>query len=197
MNKLEAQIFIQESGNYDECDEEYILETYEELLRHIGFKDERRDKRYVVKFHDIGYYMPYDGDNENDFWHLFDMFCDEQIEWMDEENKTEGIDEGLMLTRWNCGHYPAFSVDIEEITKENAIELAMEIYDEVGYRGKEYVENYIFMVNNLQAMEDNYMWNWFEFLRCGEYMPEKDIKEMEDKYKADEERRKNAAIHQR
>lgn len=192
MGKLEAQAIIEDSGNYDEEDTEYILETYEELCKHIGFEDQRRDSRYVVKFHDICYYSPYDGDNEQLFWNLFDEFCNEQLEWMQEENEEEGIDEDLMLTRYNCGHYPAFKVDIPEITEENTIELAMNIYDEAGYRGPEYVKSYIFMVNNLQAMEDNYMENWIEFLRCGEYIPEETIKEMENNYKSDKERRKNA-----
>ena len=192
MNKLEAQIVVENTGNYSELDMDYILETYEELEKNIGFEDKRRDSRYVVKFHDICYYSQYDGDNEQLFWNLFDEFCNEQVEWMEEENKTEGIDEELMLTRYNCGHYPAFRIDIPEITKENTIEKAMEIYDEAGYRGPEYVKSYIFMVNNLQAMEDNYMENWFEFLRCGEYLPEREIKEMEEKYHKDMERRKAA-----
>lgn len=190
MNKLEMQAIAEASGNYDEEDIEYILETYEELCKHIGFEDRRKDSRYVVKFHDICYYSPYDGDNEQEFWNLFDMLCDDQVEWMKEENATEGIDTDLMLTSYNCGHYPAFVVNISEITNENATELAMNIYDEVGYRGAEYVKSYIFMVNNLQAMENNYMYEWIEFLRAGEHMPEKDIKEMEDKYKSDQERKK-------
>lgn len=196
MNRLEAKALIEADGYYEEEDEEYILETYDELIKNIGFEDNRRDKRYVVKFHDIGYYMPYEDENEVDFWNLFDLFCQDQIEWMDEENEMKDIDEEIMLTSWNTGHYPAFRVDIEEITDENAVELAMKIYDEVGYSGKEYVKNYIFMVNNLQAMEDNYMYLWFDFLRCGEYMPEKDIKEMEEKYKLDQERRKNVTTHE-
>lgn len=190
MNKLEAQIVVENTGNYDEEDIEYILETYEELEKHIGFEDKRRDKRYIVKFHDICYYTPYDENNEQKFWNLFDIFCEDQAEWLEEENKTEKIDEELMLTRWCVGHYPAFRVDIPEITKENTIEKAMEIYDEVGYRGQEYVKSYIFMVNNLQAMEDNYMDMWIEFLRDGEYIKEESIKEIEDKYKSYKERRK-------
>lgn len=189
MNKLEAQIIVENTGNYDENDMDYILETYEELEKNIGFEDKRRDSRYVVKFHDICFYSPYNENNEQEFWDLFDMFCNEQVEWMEEENKTEGIDEELMLTHYNCGHYPAFRVDIREITKENIIEKAMEIYDEAGYRGPEYVKSYIFMVENLQAMEDNYMENWAEFLRCGEFLPEKEIKDMEEKYHKDMERR--------
>lgn len=190
MNKLEAQIVVENTGNYDEEDIEYILETYEELEKHVGFEDKRRDSRYIVKFHDICYYTPYDEGNEQEFWNLFDMFCEDQVEWLEEENKTEGIDEELMLTRYNCGHYPAFKVNIPEITKENTIEKAMEIYDEAGYRGPEYVKSYIFMVNNLQAMEDDYMNEWIDFLRAGEYIKEESIKEIEDKYKSDKERRK-------
>ena len=190
MNKLEAQIIVENTGNYDEEDVEYIIDTYTELMKHIGFEDRRRDSRFVVKFHDICYYAPYDGDNEQEFWDLFEIFCNEQYEYVKDANDTEGVDEDMMLTHYNCGHYPAFTVDIPEINEENAIELAMKIYDEVGYRGEEYVKSYIFMVNTLQNMEDNYMEDWFEFLRCGEYMPEKTIKEMEDKYKSDKERRK-------
>ena len=191
MNKLEAQIIVENTGNYDEEDIEYILETYEELEKHIGFEDNRRDNRYVVKFHDICYYTPKELEEDDDkFWNLFDAFCQDQVEWLEEENKTEGIDEELMLTHVYVGHYPAFRVDIPEITKENTIEKAMEIYDETGYRGPEYVKSYIFMVNNLQAMEDNYMDMWIEFLRCGEYIEEESIKEIEDRYKSDKERRK-------
>lgn len=193
MNKLEAQIIVENTGNYNELDMEYILETYEELEKNIGFEDRRRDSRYVVKFHDICYYSPNEEIvSESEFWDLFSAFCDEQIEWMDEENKEAGIDEGLMLAHYNCGHYRTFRIDIPEITKENTIELAMKIYDETGYRGEEYVKSYIFMVKNLQAMEDNYMENWFEFLRCGEYIPEEEIKNMEEKYHKDIERRKAA-----
>ena len=190
MPRIEAQIGAENTGNYDEEDIEYILDTYDELEKHIGFEDNRNDSRYVVKFHDICYHSPSEEIiSDEEFWDLFSMFCDDQAEWMDEENKTEGIDEDLMLTRYNCGHYQAFRVDIPEITEENIIEKAMEIYDEAGYRGPEYVKSYVCMVKNLQAMEDNYMENWIDFLRCGEYIPEEDIKNMEEKYHKDMERR--------
>lgn len=191
MNKLEARIIVEDTGNYDEEEIEDILEICEELEKHIGFEDRRRDSRFVVKFHDICYYSPDEKIvSDPTFWSLFDIFCDEQIEWIKEENETEGIDGDLMLTHYNCGHYPAFKVDIPEITKENIIDKAMEIYDEADYRGAEYVKSYIFIVEKLQAMEDNYMENWFEFLRCGEYIPEEEIKNMEEKYHKDMERRK-------
>lgn len=191
MNKLEAQIIVENTGNYYDEEMEEILNIYEELLKHVGFEDNRRDKRYIVKFHDICYYTPKELEEDDDrFWNLFDAFCEDQVEWLKEENNVNHIDEEEMLTRWSVGHYQAFKVDIPEITKENAIDIAMKVFDEVDYDGVEYVKNYIIMVNNLQAMEDNYMEDWIEFLRCGEYIEEKSIKEIEDKYKSDKERRK-------
>ena len=191
MNKLEARIIVEDTGNYDEEDTDYILKICEELEKNIGFEDNRRDIRFVVKFHDICYYSPDEKIiSDSEFWNLFDIFCEEQIEWICKENEEEGIDGELMLSNYSCGHYQAFRVDISEITKENIIDKAMEIYDEVGYRGAEYVKSYIFVVKNLQYMEDNYMEDWFEFLRCGEYIPEEEIKNMEEKYHKDMERRK-------
>lgn len=191
MNKqMEARIIVEKDGSYDEEDIDYIMETYNELMKHIGFEDNRSDKRYIVKFHDICYYTPDENEwDDNSFWNVFDMFCDDQAEMLEEDIKEEGIDTDIMLTRYNCGHYPAFVVDIPEIKEEDAIILAMKIYDEVGYRGEEYVKNYIYMVEALQNMEDYYMENWIEFLKCGEYLPEKYIKEIEDKYKDAKERR--------
>lgn len=193
MNKLEAQIIVENTGNYDEGDTEYILETYEELDKHRDFKDNRRDKRFIVKFHDIFYYMPdeFEKGNEDLVDSLFDDFCWQQSEWIAEEAIEEDIDIDMMLADMYVGHYQAFLVDIPEITDENIIDLAMKIYDEAGYRGKEYVKGYIHLVNLLQDLEDNYMTYWIEFLRSGEYMPEKYIKEIEEKYKSDKERRIN------
>ena len=58
MNKLEAQMIVENTGNYSEEDVEEVMDTYEELMKNVGFEDNRRDKRYIVKFHDIFYYMP-------------------------------------------------------------------------------------------------------------------------------------------
>lgn len=194
MNKqMEARIIVERDGGYDDEEIGYIMETYNELMNHVGFEDNRSDKRYIVKFHDICYYTPDKNEcDDNDFWNAFEIFCNDQAEMLEEDLKEEGIDTDIMLTHYSCGHYPAFVVDIPEIKEEDAIILAMKIYDEVGYRGEEYVKNYIYMVEALQNMEDNYMDEWIEFLRCGEYLPEKDIKEMEEKYHKDMERRKAA-----
>lgn len=190
MKGLEAQIVVENTGNYDDTDIEYIMDTYKELVKYIGFEDNRRDSRYIVKFHDILYYTPYDKDNEQEFWNLFDMFCQDQYECLEDTWNEADIDIDMMLTRMNVGHYPAFVVDIPKIEETNAVDLAMEIYDEVGYRGPEYVKSYVYMVNILQELEDDYMEYWAEFLRANEYMPEDTIKEMENKYKSDKERRK-------
>ena len=55
MNKLEARIIIENTGNYDEDEIDEILGVYKTVLKHIGFKDRRKDNRFVVKFHDIFY----------------------------------------------------------------------------------------------------------------------------------------------
>lgn len=190
VKSLEAQIVVENTGNYDDTDVDYIMDTYKELVKYIGFEDNRRDSRYIVKFHDIPYYTPYGEDNDEEFWNLFDMFCQDQYECLQDTWNEEDIDIDMMLTRMSVGHYQAFLVDIPKIYETNAIDLAMEIYDEVGYRGPEYVNSYVYMVNILQELEDDYMEYWVEFLRANEYMPEKVIKQIEDKYKSDKERRK-------
>lgn len=190
MQTIEAQAIIENTGDYDDYDVEYILETYEELMKNVGFEDNRHDKRYIVKFHDICYYTTYDENEEEEFWGLFDAFCEDQVEWIEDGIREEGTDTDIMLTRMNVGHYQAFLVDIPEITKDNAIELAMKIYDEVGYRGKEYVRSYIYMVNMLQDLEDNYMEYWFNFLEGNEYYPQETIDKMKEEYHKDIERRK-------
>ena len=190
MRGLEAQIVVENTGNYDDEDVEYIMDTYKELVKHMGFEDNRRDSRYIVKFHDILYYTPYDKDTEEEFWNLFDIFCQDQCECLEDMWNEADIDIDMMLTRMSVGHYQAFLVDIPKIDDTNAVDLAMEIYDEVGYRGPEYVKNYVYMVNTLQELEDDYMEYWVEYLRMNEYMPEETIKEIENKYKSDKERRK-------
>ena len=192
MNKLEAQIIVENTGNYDEEDTEYVLETYEELDKHRDFKDNRRDKRFIVKFHDIFYYMPeeFERDHEDLVDSLFEDFCWQQSEYIEDAAREEDIDMDIMFSNMYVGHYQAFLVDIPEITDENIIDLAMNICDEVGYKGKEYVKGYIYLVDLLQDLEDNYMTYWIEFLKDNELIPEKYIKEIEDKYKANQERRK-------
>lgn len=190
MNKLEAQTIIENTGNYEEEEIEEILGVYETILKHVGFKDERRDQRFIVKFHDIFYYMPeeYENDNRDEFDHLFEEFCEQQYSFIVEEANEKNIDIDEMLHPMCVGNYQPFIVDIPEITMENAIDVAMKVYDEFNWRGKEYVENYIYLVGLLKDLEDNYVKYWIEFLEDAEYSPKK-LNEIKEKYNRDRERK--------
>lgn len=191
MNRLEAQVIIENTGDYDEEEIDDVLDVYEEVVKHIGFKDERRDNRFVVKFHDICYYTPVETpEDANKFDALFEEFCEEQYMWIAEDAEENNIDIDEMLHPMCVGHYQVFVVNIPEITKENAVDIAMKVYDEFNYNGEEYVKNYIHLVNNLQAMEDNYMEEWIDFIEANEYYPEETIKQIKDTYHKDMERRK-------
>lgn len=192
MNKLEAQALIENSGNYVEEEIEDVLDVYEELIKNVGFEDNRRDNRYIVKFHDIFYYMPDEVEEKIDG--LFEDFCYEQSEIIEDELKENNIDIDYMLTNYDVGHYRAFKVEIPEITKENTADLAMEIYDEFNYKGKDYVKDYIYTVNILQDLEDNYMDYWIEFLEGNEFIDEKYIKEIKENYKKDQERKEQCQM---
>lgn len=192
MNKLEAQAIVENTGNYDEEDIEYIMDIYDRLTKHIGFKDERRDNRYIVKFHDIFYYMPdeYYREHNKELDSLFDSFCYDQAEYINEVLLDKNIDIDSMLHPMCVGSYQPFLVDIDEITIENAADLAMKIYDQCGIEGVEYPYNYVYTVQTLKDLEDNYMDYWIEFLEGNEYLPKKIINEIKKKYKSDKERRK-------
>ena len=192
MNKLEAQIVVENTGNYDEEETEDILEIYETVMKHVGFKDNRRDSRFIVKFHDIFYYAPRDIEDTDTFNSLFDAFCNDMYDNITEQAHEKNIDIDEMLHPMYVGSYQAFVVDIDEITNDNAIDVAMRVYDEFNYDGKEYVENYIYLVDLLQDLEDNYMEYWFDFLDGNEYYTQKTIDEMKEKYHKDMERRKAA-----
>ena len=191
MNRLETQALIEDTGNYDEEDTEYILDICEALAKHIGFEDNRRDSRYIVKFHDIFYYMPDEYYKEHaqelDSW--FEEFCWQESEFIEDELKEKNIDLDYMLTRYDIGHYRGFLVDIPEITNKNIAELAMKIYDEFGYEGVEYPGNYIYTVNLLQTLEDNYVDYWINYLEINEAIPRKVLKEIKENYKKDKERK--------
>lgn len=195
MCELEARTIATMTGDYDDEDIEYVMKTYDELLKHIGFEDNRRDARFIVKFYDIFYYMPDDYNKEEAFDVLFENFClrmSNMVEELMYEN--DKLDESIMLSNIFVGHYQPFNVYIPEITKENAIDIAMKIYNEIGYRADEYVDNYVFMVELLQNLEDNYMEYWKEFLEETDF-PKERIEEMMSKYnhdknKSDKERRK-------
>lgn len=190
MNKLEAQAIIENTGNYDEEEIEDIIEIYETAMKHVGFEDNRRDSRFIVKFHDIFYYIPKDMEDTDEFNNLFDAFCSDMYENIISQADEKNIDIDEMLHPMYVGNYQAFVVDIPEITNDNAIDVAMRVYDEFNYEGKEYVENYIYLVDLLQDLEDNYMEYWFDFLDGNEYYTQQTIDEMKEKYHKDMERRK-------
>lgn len=192
MNKLEARIVIENTGNYIEDEIDEVLGVYETVLKHIGFKDNRRDSRFVVKFHDIFYYAPEEIENTDEFNGLFESFCSDMYECIIEEANEKNISVDEMLHQMYVGHYQTFVVNIPEITKDNAIDVAMQVYDEFNWNGKEYVENYIYLVNAMQDLEDNYMEYWFDFLDGNEYYPQETIDKMKDAYHKDMERRKAA-----
>lgn len=192
MNKLEARIIVENTGNYDEEEIEEVLEVYEAVMKHIGFKDNRRDSRFIVKFHDIFYYAPKDIEDTDVFNSLFDTFCNDMYDVIMEEAHEKNIDVDYMLHPMYVGSYQAFVENIEEITNDNAIDVAMRVYDEFYSDGKEYVEDYIYLVDLLQDLEDNYMEYWFDFLDGNEYYPQEMIDEMKNNYHKDMERRKAA-----
>ena len=192
MNKLEARVIIENTGNYDECEIEEVLNVYETVQKHIGFEDKRRDNRFIVKFHDIFYYTPEEIENTDEFDSLFDAFCSDMYENIISQADEKHINIDEMLHPMYVGSYQTFVVNIPEITNDNAIDVAMRVYDEFNYEGKEYVENYIYLVDLLQDLEDNYMEYWFDFLDGNEYFTQKTIDEMKEKYHKDMERRQAA-----
>jgi len=191
MNKLEAKIIVENTGNYDEEEIEDIIEVYEAVMKHVGFEDKRRDSRFIVKFHDIFYYAPKEIEDTDELNGLFDAFCNDMYENITEKAHEKNIDIDEMLHPMYVGSYQAFVVNIEEITNDNAIDVAMKVYDEFYDDGKKYVEDYIYLVNLLQDLEDNYMEYWFDFLDY-EFCPQKMIDEMKNNYHKDMERRKAA-----
>lgn len=189
MNKLEARAIIENTGNYDEEEIEEVMDVYDALAKHMGWKDTRRDKRYIVKFHDIFYYMPneWERDNQEEMYALFSVFCDDTVDKVKEDFFENDIDVDRLLTRQTVGHYQAFIVDIPYISEENIAELAMQFYDEYNYEGGKCVEEQIYVMETLKSLENNYMDYWFAFLEDQEDFPEKVLKEMRDKYNKDKE----------
>jgi hypothetical protein len=196
MNKLEAQIIVENSGNYYEGEIDYVMDVYEDVCKHIGFKDTRSDKRYVVKFHDIFYYEPtskrYRKRYEKIVDDYFESFCEDQYEWLEGECHEANIDIDRMLTRQTCGHYQAFVVDIPEITQENAVYVAMDIYDGLTYGddSDHYASDYVRVVGMLQDMEDNYMEWWLDYIEGNEAIPQKALEEVRKQYLEHKERNK-------
>ena len=169
MNELELKIYLQEEKEYDGCEVEEIMEDYLPKVRaHIGFYDKRRDTRFVVKFHDIFFFTETNGEEKDleydDLSNLFEIFCNDMYETTENViNEECYLTQIQLLSAHDVGHYSAFEYIVEnEITEENAIDVACEIYDE--QLSPHYIDDYVKVVNHLQDMEDNYMEYWIEFL---------------------------------
>lgn len=184
---LEEKIWAKEQFSDDYELEEFLEDYLPRVKAHIGFKDERSDSRFVVKFHNILYYTHTQDTNEEkadmtdeEFDSLFEMFCDDQYEgtkWLMEDNH---MDEKSLFSIYDVGHYRAFELIIPELTEENYLEKALEIYNE-GL-SPSYIDDYAILVRHLQDMEDNYMTYWLEFLRATD-TPETTIKNIERRWK--------------
>lgn len=188
--ELEIRMLAEADGY---CEEEIddIVDIYNEVIKHVGFKDNRRDSRFIVKFHDIFYYAPEEYYDDEYYNTLFSNFCDQEYDLIIENLKDENIWKDEILAGRPCGHYETFILRIPEITEDNAFEIATDIYTNVdGYSNIQYVNNYVKAVEMLQDLEDNYMEYWFEYLDEVCDFPKKFIKQMRKKYKEDMERRK-------
>lgn len=185
MNKvtLEEQIFIKDKYS-DEFDREEIIEDYlPRVKEHIGFKDERRDTRFVVKFHDVCYYTNTPEDmSEEEFETLFETFCNDMYESTKQVMEDNHMNKCELFKIRDVGHYSAFEMIIPEITEENYLDVTVEIYEE-GL-APSYIDDYVTLVEHLQDMEDNYMEYWLEHLRVND-IPETTIKNIERRYKKD------------
>lgn len=189
---LEEKIWAKEKFSDDYELEEFLEDYLPRVKAHIGFKDERRDSRFVVKFHDICYYTnTQDTKDEKadmtqeEFNSLFEMFCSDQY-GSTEYVMEDGHMSMNMLFKWQqVGHYFAFEKIIPELTEENYLDIALEIYNE-GL-SPDYIDGYTKLSDHLQDMEDNYMTYWLEFLRATD-IPETTIKNIERRWKEHEEK---------
>lgn len=182
-NMLETRLLLQRAG-YDEYDIDEIIDDYlPDIKRHIGFRDERSDKRFVVKFHDILYFTNTDGDDkdmdEEEFDRLFESFCEfmyDGVECLIREQCL--LTERQLFRTGDVGHYQAFEyIQEEKVTEDNVLDIATEIFDNA--LSPYYFDDYVKIVNYLQDMEDNYVEYWLDFLRDGEYVDETTIKKIE------------------
>lgn len=196
MNKdLETKIYLQSKG-FDDYEIEELIEDYiPEVEKCIGFEDNRSDKRFVVKFHDICFFTntPEDMDEET-FDYLFDIFCSQEYEatkdFMDEECV---LSEQKLFKTYEVGHYQMFEYIVEDkITEENVIDIAIDIYNE-GL-SPYYIHDYTKLSNYLYEMEKHYMEWWLDFLReeeeVNDGLTKASIKNIERRMKDWEEKRK-------
>lgn len=191
---LEEKIWAQNNFSDDFEVEEFLEDYLPDVKKHIGFKDERDDPRFVVKFHDICFYTNTQDTKdekadmtETEFDSLFGTFCNDMYENTEQFMEEEGISDYELFALRDVGHYRAFEKIIPELTKENYLDIALEIYNE-GL-SPDYINEYTELSYYLQNMEDNYMTYWLEFLRVME-IPEETIKNIERRQKEYEEKHK-------
>ena len=191
---LEEKIWAQNNFSDDFEIEEFLEDYLPEVKKHIGFKDERDDPRFIVKFHDICFYTnTQDTANEkadmteSEFDSLFGTFCTDMYNNTEQFMKEEGISDSELFSIHDVGHYKAFEKIIPELTEENYLDIALEIYNE-GL-SPDYINEYTKLSYYLQNMEDNYMTYWLDFLRCMD-IPEETIKNIERRRKEHEEKHK-------
>ena len=191
---LEEKIWATNQLNDDYELEEFLEDYLPRVKAHIGFKDERRDSRFVVKFHDICFYTNTQDMNEEkadmtqeDFDSLFGMFCSDEYERTKCLMEEDHMSTGALFKRGYVGNYQAFEKIIPEITEENYLDVALEIFDE-GL-SPNYINWYTKLSDHLQDMEDNYMTYWLEFLRASD-IPETTVKNIERRCKEHEEKYK-------
>ena len=191
---LEEKIWAQNNFSDDFEIEEFLEDYLPEVKKHIGFKDERDDPRFVVKFHDICFYTNTQDTSdekadmtESEFDSLFGTFCTDMYENTKQFMVEEGISDSELFRIRDVGHYKAFEKIIPELTKENYLDIALEIYNE-GL-SPDYINEYTKLSYYLQEMEDNYMTYWLDFLRCMD-IPEETIKNIERRQKEHEEKHK-------
>lgn len=191
---LEEKIWAQNNFSGDFEIEEFLEDYLPEVKKHIGFKDERDDPRFIVKFHDICFYTnTQDTANEKadmtepEFDSLFGTFCTDMYNNTKQFMVEEGISDSELFSIHDVGHYKAFEKIIPELTEENYLDIALEIYNE-GL-SPDYINEYTKLSYYLQNMEDNYMTYWLDFLRCMD-IPEETIKNIERRWKEHEEKYK-------
>lgn len=191
---LEEKIWAQNNLSNDFEVEEFLEDYLPDVKKHIGFKDERDDPRFIVKFHDICFYTNTQDTadekadmTETEFDSLFGTFCNDMYENTKQFMEEEGISEYKLFSTYDVGHYRAFEKIIPELTEKNYLDIALEIYNEC--LSPDYINEYTELSYYLQNMEDNYMTYWLEFLRAME-IPEETIKNIERRQKEYEEKHK-------
>lgn len=163
---IELEIYLKSKG-YDQDDIEIMVEEILPVAKaNIGWKDNRKDSRYIVKFPDIVYDDGFNLDDAtmND---LFSDFCHDTAEWVDEELKVKNCDLDRVLTSYDIGHYRGLELTrqgVTEITEVNLFDVVESAYNCFIYDAGDMLRQHIEVVNTLQELEDTYKDWWNEFM---------------------------------